>query len=115
MLDIFFCFAVPCVLSGFAIILLEKRELVALLLLCSECPFRCYCHLSLPQGAVGWSVVCACGISSLYFFNLFNFIFSFAEDRFPDWYKLLFYFYFLLHTVNAFLWGGICSHCITLK
>ena len=32
-----FCFAVLCVLSSFAIISLGKRELVALLLLCSEC------------------------------------------------------------------------------
>ena len=32
-----FCFAVLCVLSGFEIILLGKKELVALLLLCSEC------------------------------------------------------------------------------
>ena len=32
------CFAISCVLSSFAIILLlGKRELVALLLLCSEC------------------------------------------------------------------------------
>ena len=31
------CFAVLCVGSSFAIILLGKRELVALLLLCSEC------------------------------------------------------------------------------
>ena len=31
------CFAVLCVLSGFAIISLRKRELVALLSLCSEC------------------------------------------------------------------------------
>ena len=33
----FFCFAVLSVASSFAIILLGKRELVALLLLCSEC------------------------------------------------------------------------------
>ena len=32
-----FCFAVICVLSSFAIISLGKRELTALLLLCSEC------------------------------------------------------------------------------
>ena len=31
------CFAVLCALSSFAIILLGKREPVALLLLCSEC------------------------------------------------------------------------------
>ena len=32
-----FCFAVFCVVSSFAIISLGKRELFALLLLCSEC------------------------------------------------------------------------------
>ena len=32
-----FCFAVICILSSSAIIPLGKRELVALLLLCSEC------------------------------------------------------------------------------
>ena len=32
-----FVFAVLCVLSSLTIISLEKRELVALLLLCSEC------------------------------------------------------------------------------
>ena len=32
-----FCFAVLCVLSSFASVSLGKRELVALLLLCSEC------------------------------------------------------------------------------
>ena len=32
-----FCFAVLSVVSSFAIISLRKRELVALLLLCSEC------------------------------------------------------------------------------
>ena len=32
-----FCFKVPCVLSGFAIILMGKRELVAFLCLSSWC------------------------------------------------------------------------------
>ena len=32
-----FCFAVVCILSSFAIMLLGKRKLVALFLLCSEC------------------------------------------------------------------------------
>ena len=56
-----FCFGVLCVLSSFAIISLGKRELVALLLLCSECR-----SLTFPHGAKGWSVVCDCGISWLY-------------------------------------------------
>ena len=34
-----FCLTVLCVLSSFAIISLGKRELVALLLLCSVCQF----------------------------------------------------------------------------
>ena len=46
------CFAVLCVLSSFAIILL-----VALLLLCSECHVTVIA-LWLFFSAVGWSVVC---------------------------------------------------------
>ena len=55
-----FCCAVPCVLSSFEIILLGKRELAAILLWYSECPFSvivlCF-FLTVP-----WSVVCDCGI-----------------------------------------------------
>ena len=53
-----FCYALLCVLSMLAIILKRKRELVALLLLS-------YGSLVtvLPNGAVGWSAVCDCGIS----------------------------------------------------
>ena len=36
-LDLYFGFAILCFFSSFAIIPLGKRELVALLLLCSEC------------------------------------------------------------------------------
>ena len=49
-----FCFAVLGVLSSFAIISLGKRDLVALLLLRSEC------HVAvvvLLHGGVGWSTV----------------------------------------------------------
>ena len=52
-----FRFAILCVPSSFAIILLGKRERVALRLLC-----RCYRPLTFPRGAKGWSVVCDCGI-----------------------------------------------------
>ena len=46
--------------SSFAIILMGKRELVALLSLSSWCHD---CHVALPQGAMGLSSVCDCGIS----------------------------------------------------
>ena len=58
-----FCFAVLCVLSGFAIISLAKRELISLFLLCCECHVTGYHSLTLPRGAMGWSEVCDCGIS----------------------------------------------------
>ena len=51
-----FCCTSLCVLSSFAIILMGKRELVALLCLSSWCP------VALPHGAVSWSAVCDCGI-----------------------------------------------------
>ena len=47
-----FCFTVLCVLSSFAIISLGKKELDA--------------FLTLPRGAMGWSVVCDCGFSRSY-------------------------------------------------
>ena len=53
-----FWYALFYVLSSFAIILMRKRELVALLLL--SC---CKCSVALPRGAMGWSAVCDCGIS----------------------------------------------------
>ena len=59
-----FCYAVLCVLSSFAFILLEERKLVALVT-----SFFCYCFLPLLQGAVGWSVACDCGISRSYSFE----------------------------------------------
>ena len=44
----------------------KLRGLVALLLLFSECHVLCNCSLPLPRAAVGWSVVCDCGISWSY-------------------------------------------------
>ena len=46
------------VLSTLVILLLMKRELVALLYFCCGCLWS----VSLHQGAVGWPVVCVCGI-----------------------------------------------------
>ena len=53
-----FCCTLLCILSSFTIILMGKRELVALLMSCF-----CYCSVVLPHDAVGWSTVCHCGIS----------------------------------------------------
>ena len=50
-----FCNAVLTVLSSFAIIMLRKRELVALHYLCSCCHVTVKCYVSLPRSAVGWS------------------------------------------------------------
>ena len=53
------------VYSSFAIILKRKRKLVALLLLSYRCivTVKCKCSVALPQGAMGWSAVCDCGIA----------------------------------------------------
>ena len=51
-----FCYTLLCVLSSFAIILMGKRELVALLCL------SCWCLEALPRGAIGWSAVGDYGI-----------------------------------------------------
>ena len=53
-----FCHALLCVHSSFAITLKRKRKLVALQMYCFY-----KCSVALPHGAVGWSVVCDCGIS----------------------------------------------------
>ena len=55
-----FCCALLCVHSGFAIILMEREELVALVSLCS-CVLWLLCCLS--RGAMVLSAVCDCGIS----------------------------------------------------
>ena len=51
-----FCCVLLCVHSSFAIIVMGKRELVALL-------FFSDCCASLPHDATGLSAVCDCGIS----------------------------------------------------
>ena len=56
-----FCFGMHYLMSSFAIILTRKIELVALLLLSFECLVTV--NVALPYGVVGWSAVCACGIS----------------------------------------------------
>ena len=63
-LSLFF-YALLCVLSSFAIIWKRKNELVALLIvLRMSCNCK-YC-VALPNGAVGWSAVCDCGIIGSY-------------------------------------------------
>ena len=57
-----FCCTLFCVPSGFAIILMGKRELVALLSLSSWLLSR-DCCVALPRGAMGLFAVCDCGIS----------------------------------------------------
>ena len=52
------CFVVQCFVSSFAIILMGKRELVAIRYTLSS-----WCLVALPHSAVGWSAVCDCGIS----------------------------------------------------
>ena len=44
------------------LVLIGKRELIALLCL-SSLSCDCYCSVALPRGAVGWSVMCDYGIS----------------------------------------------------
>ena len=54
---------VPLFFSSLATILLRKRKLVALPKLCCG-----ICSVSLPRGAMDWSVVCDYGISWSYLF-----------------------------------------------
>ena len=56
-----FCCTLLYVHSSFAIILMGKRELVALLSLSFWCLVMVW--LALPSSALGLSVVCDCGIS----------------------------------------------------
>ena len=61
-IGIFFVWSSSCnvvfrVLSSFAIISLRKRELVALLKLCTCCHLAVYGSVSLLHGAIGWSVI----------------------------------------------------------
>ena len=57
-----FCCTLLNVRSSFAIILMGKRELVALLSLSSWC-LVFVVWVALPWGAIGLSAVCDCGIS----------------------------------------------------
>ena len=59
---VFVWYALLCVLTSFAIFLKRKKELVALILL----SYECLVTVALPDGAVGWSAVCDCGISRAY-------------------------------------------------
>ena len=56
-----FCCAFLCVHSSFAIILVEKRELIALL--CFVFMVSCDCCVALPHDTTGLSAVCDRGIS----------------------------------------------------
>ena len=49
-----FCYAVLSVLSIFAIILMGKRELIALILIVNLMYCDCLCFVALPRGIVGW-------------------------------------------------------------
>ena len=55
-----FCCALLCVHSSFAIILMRKRELVALFFIFLVARDCCVAR---PRGAKGLSAVCDCGIS----------------------------------------------------
>ena len=56
-----FCGVFLGVLSNLDVILLRKRKMVAVLNLF----WGCLGSMFLPYGAMGWSVVCVCGISYL--------------------------------------------------
>ena len=51
--------------SGFAIILMGKREAGCFNLFVFLMPCDCYCPVALPRGTLGWSAVCDCGITFL--------------------------------------------------
>ena len=57
MFHVLLCIAL--LLSSFVIILIGKRELVALLVFMVSCD----CYVALPHGAMGWYVVSDCDIS----------------------------------------------------
>ena len=61
-----FSCALLSVVSSFAIISLGKRVLRWCALIAFLMSFDCKCFVSLPHGAMGWSVVCDCGISWSY-------------------------------------------------
>ena len=51
-----FCYALLCVLSSFAIILKRKRESWLLCFIVLGMYSYCKCSVTIPHGAVGWSV-----------------------------------------------------------
>ena len=63
-----FCCALLCVHSSFAIILMGKRELVALLFSLVSLD----CCVALPHSAMGLFAVCDCGISYSYCYYFCN-------------------------------------------
>ena len=58
---------VLCILSSFAMIFLRKKELFDLHQLCSMLACGCQCSVSIPCGAVGWSVTFPGHTHFLYF------------------------------------------------
>ena len=58
-----FCYALLCVYSSFAIILKEKRKLVALLLLSYRCIVTTNVLWLFITAPLGWSAMCGCVIS----------------------------------------------------
>ena len=73
------CFFVPLCVSWFhfslAIILLCKRELATLLILCRDC----LCSVPSANDVIGWSAVCDCVIS-LFSHQLFALLISKTEE-----------------------------------
>ena len=64
---VLFCYILLSELSSFTIILTRKYEQDALLWLSPWCLVTdCLCLAALSHDAVGWSAVCACGISGSY-------------------------------------------------
>ena len=81
------CNAVLNVLSSFS---LTKRAMVALHLLCSYCLVRVhesmlYYICVFPHSAVGWSMVCDCGISSVSWPNS-HLLFRVVSDVIPRYF-----------------------------
>ena len=58
-----FCYALLCVLSSFANHLEEEERTGCFAFTVLRISCYCKCHMALPDGAVGWSAVCDCGIS----------------------------------------------------
>ena len=88
------CFVVHCVLSSFAIILLGSKELVVLLLLCSEChPVAVIIFLTVPWVGMQFLSVAFPGHTHLLFTkvltDLFNTSLLHCHFRIILFYKIL--------------------------